>query len=652
VNAVLGIQYDAAGNLTAIGGFTFAYDPENRLVSSTLNSVTTNYVYDGDGLRTKKTVKKSDNSYAEKVTSYLYDRQHVILETDASDSIIARYVRGVNYIAYTGASEQSSCFMYNGHGDVVQTVSEAGEAQNSYDYDIWGNITLAVEQFSNAIRYAGQYYDAETGLYYLRARYYNPYIGRFISEDSYWGEDTNPLSLNLYTYCSNDPIKYTDPTGHWQQGDENLTYKARVEISRLTDLYYAAKTVAERKSIHEAANAIRNDPANKATTTQSSVTGTSFNKILSTTANKDSNGNAYLTASQWKSISTTKADTVVNSVLNDNKITIKEIYLVAASTPTAQFKSSGGKTSVKQKEPTSTLSANTTKIIGTVDTGKYKTSMPTKTQSSNQGMGYDYVAEMSTYNSQYSSSTKGTGSDVSFGSVAQNLVLGVVDAGKSAVEGLVNIVKHPVETAKGIGTLAIAYGRTPNELTFQMNYALLNEAIGVYNDFINGDANVKARYIGRGIGEIGLAVVGTKGVDKALKAIKITDKAGDVANVLNKADDIIEGTGKAIEGAAGVANLGKSYGKFGTVVENPGIKITGFSKHGVNQAITRGVTTDVIQNTVKNPVAVLSQRGGNSFAYISNDAVVVVKNTGEIITTYGKSNFDATVQQVLKEAIK
>ncbi len=52
-------------------------------------------------------------------------------------------------------------------------------------------------------------------MYYLRARYYNPYIGRFISEDSYWGEDTNPLSLNLYTYGHNNPIKFVDPTGHY-----------------------------------------------------------------------------------------------------------------------------------------------------------------------------------------------------------------------------------------------------------------------------------------------------------------------------------------------------------------------------------------------------------------------------------------------------
>lgn len=51
-----------------------------------------------------------------------------------------------------------------------------------------------------------EYLDNETGLYYLRARYYDPYTGRFISEDSYWGQDNNPLSLNLYTYAHNNPV--------------------------------------------------------------------------------------------------------------------------------------------------------------------------------------------------------------------------------------------------------------------------------------------------------------------------------------------------------------------------------------------------------------------------------------------------------------
>lgn len=82
------------------------------------------------------------------------------------------------------------------------------------DYDIWGNPSLTVETTSNAIRYTGEFYDEEAGLYYLRTRYYDPYLGRFTTEDSYWGEDNSPLSLNRYTYTHNDPVNYTDPSGY------------------------------------------------------------------------------------------------------------------------------------------------------------------------------------------------------------------------------------------------------------------------------------------------------------------------------------------------------------------------------------------------------------------------------------------------------
>jgi RHS repeat-associated protein len=70
------------------------------------------------------------------------------------------------------------------------------------------------DEDDNPFRYCGEYWDKETGTIYLRARYYNPVIGRFITEDSYWGEASDPLSLNLYTYCHNDPINLFDPSGH------------------------------------------------------------------------------------------------------------------------------------------------------------------------------------------------------------------------------------------------------------------------------------------------------------------------------------------------------------------------------------------------------------------------------------------------------
>ncbi len=161
-----------------------------------------------------KTVRKSGSGYKAEVTSYLYDRQNVILETDAEGNTRASYVKGINYISKTDGTGKDSYYLFNDHGDVVQTVDAAGSTQNHYEYDIWGNPVLTIEASENAIRYAGEFLDSETGLYYLRARFYDPYLGRFTTEDSYWGEDENPLSLNLYTYCANDPVRYVDPSGY------------------------------------------------------------------------------------------------------------------------------------------------------------------------------------------------------------------------------------------------------------------------------------------------------------------------------------------------------------------------------------------------------------------------------------------------------
>lgn len=79
---------------------------------------------------------------------------------------------------------------------------------------MWGNPLTVSEQVANPFRYSGEYWDSTTELQYLRARWYDPSMGRFISEDTYEGQIDNPLSLNLYTYVINNPLKYVDPTGH------------------------------------------------------------------------------------------------------------------------------------------------------------------------------------------------------------------------------------------------------------------------------------------------------------------------------------------------------------------------------------------------------------------------------------------------------
>ncbi len=118
------------------------------------------------------------------------------------------------------ANSQSYYYHRNLQGDVIAIYDANGEKQVEYAYDAWGNCTTIYQANSelaylNPIRYRGYYYDVETGLYYLNARYYSPEWRRFISPDAaeYIDPET-PNGLNLYAYCNNDPVNLVDPSGH------------------------------------------------------------------------------------------------------------------------------------------------------------------------------------------------------------------------------------------------------------------------------------------------------------------------------------------------------------------------------------------------------------------------------------------------------
>ncbi|WP_374705631.1 RHS repeat-associated core domain-containing protein [Paenibacillus apis] len=120
------------------------------------------------------------------------------------------------------SSSQVQYYQLNGHGDVVGLTDSQGQQLNAYTYDIWGNPETEEETVPNIFRYSGEYWDSTTDLQYLRARWYDPNAGRFVSKDPYQGSLDNPLSLNRYSYVSNSPLKYVDPSGYRQEWVEIL----------------------------------------------------------------------------------------------------------------------------------------------------------------------------------------------------------------------------------------------------------------------------------------------------------------------------------------------------------------------------------------------------------------------------------------------
>lgn len=209
--------YDNNGNqltTTTNGQVTAAntYDARNQLVQTISGGATVANVYNGEGLR----VSKSVNGV---LTRYLYEYDKVTLETDSSGNQTARNVYGINLLMRS-SDGQTCYYMYNGHGDVTSLLdSGTGAITGTYYYDAFGNI-LDHTGTASSITYAGYQYDEETGLYYLNSRMYDPKIARFLQEDTYSGDPNDPLSLNLYTYCHNEPVMYWDHSGHRAIADD------------------------------------------------------------------------------------------------------------------------------------------------------------------------------------------------------------------------------------------------------------------------------------------------------------------------------------------------------------------------------------------------------------------------------------------------
>jgi RHS repeat-associated protein len=198
---------NADGNLTAAGSSSFSYDRANRLISATVSGATSTYAYDGDGKRASKTVGGTTTSYTWDTVGSL---PNVLFDATL------KYVYGLG-LAYTmDGSSNIQVLHTDGLGSVRAITNSSGSVIQTFQTDEFGVPTLTQGTNTEPFRYAGQQFDPETGFYDLRARYYWPNLGRFLSRDQRVAtscDRNQPLTLNHFSYAENDPTSLADPSG-------------------------------------------------------------------------------------------------------------------------------------------------------------------------------------------------------------------------------------------------------------------------------------------------------------------------------------------------------------------------------------------------------------------------------------------------------
>ena len=204
------ITYDEIGNPLSYRGYTLAWEGK-RLQSLSGNNTTASYTYDEQGVRSSKTVNGV-------TTTFSYNGSLLMAQTSPQKTLLFSYDANGDVISvnYNGTEY---FYLRNGQNDIVGLMDGSGTRVVEYTYDAWGKLISTTGTLANTLgadnpfRYRGYYYDTETGLYYLMTRYYDPEVCRFISADVYMSTGQGALGGNMWAYCLNNPILYSDTLG-------------------------------------------------------------------------------------------------------------------------------------------------------------------------------------------------------------------------------------------------------------------------------------------------------------------------------------------------------------------------------------------------------------------------------------------------------
>ncbi|RIA77821.1 RHS repeat-associated protein [Anaeroplasma bactoclasticum] len=195
--------------MKTFNGYTYFYQGK-RLVTATKNNKTINFTHDLEGLIIKKEVVENNTTTT---TNYYYDNRRLVKEVKGNDVISYFYDNNNQLYGY---KENNTVYFYirDVLGNIIGILSKSGVLVSKFDYDAFGNIINQTGTVISNFRYKGYYYDTDLELYYLKSRFYNPVLLRFITPDSIeYLDSSSIIGLNLYAYCGNDPVMYVDGDG-------------------------------------------------------------------------------------------------------------------------------------------------------------------------------------------------------------------------------------------------------------------------------------------------------------------------------------------------------------------------------------------------------------------------------------------------------
>ncbi|NJM21690.1 MAG: hypothetical protein HC907_24750, partial [Richelia sp. SM1_7_0] len=276
-NRTIGYTYDKSGNRlnktdTLEGLTTYSYDANNRLKNLTNGGIVTNFTYDNNGSLKQRSdgtqtvtydwINDGENrligvndgtnqtqhiydAFGDRVASItdgvrnnylsapIWNLPSVLMEYDSNGQITADYTHG-NGLVRSRRDGREGFYHTDAIGSTRLVTDNVGLITDRYDYDAFGLLLNQEGTFGNSFGFAGEQRDAGTGLDYLRARYYDPNLGRFISKDAYPGTMFDPYSQHDYQYAHANPVRFSDPTGYFTMGDVLATMDILAKLAATT----------------------------------------------------------------------------------------------------------------------------------------------------------------------------------------------------------------------------------------------------------------------------------------------------------------------------------------------------------------------------------------------------------------------------------